>query len=381
MAGRNDGFYGNVRGDWLNQFSPPIPTTFDKAIDYYEQLRKCFIQMQECLHYLRHHEEAIQNMVVYLVKVTAGKKDQELAEKLRKEFHLADQQVKTDLDNRITLTESQLQNKICQLKSYVDCITGKLKENDKALNKKIEEVEKQYAGLENQHKTDIARIDNDIVQIYAEIAQTRSDYMNLRREFNNMLLLFTDFKSHVLGILDESLDSMEKKLEAQVTRVNGDIIMVTNPISGTRDTLKKVLDAIYDYKTPLAIKKREYDDLHITKEEYDAMRITKRDYDNFGKLIFLRPLLENYVTLELEDVRNRLSRVESKLNEKWVDAITGKIDDPYNCYRNLANLVLSFHADGVTMKEYRDKHLTMAAYADYGLTVREYLLNAGRILK
>ena len=148
-------------------------------------------------------------------------------DQINQRFYTLDQELRTDIDNKITQVVIQV-------------------------NLKLQEVDTALRDLENKFN------------------QFKTETRNIVIQYYNLGKAYTDFK------IEELINSLP-----ELTTV-----YVFNPIKGHVTTLQEAINDLYDLGRPEAITAREYDDLELTASEYDALEITALDYDLYGRRLF-----------------------------------------------------------------------------------------------
>ena len=173
-------------------------------------------------------------------------------EQINQRFYTLDQELRTDIDNKIAQVVLQV-------------------------NEKLQEVDIALRDLENKFN------------------QFKTETRNIVIQYYNLGKAYTDFK------IEELINSLP-----ELTTV-----YVYNPIKGHVTTLQEAVNDLYDLGRPEALTAREYDDLELTAAEYDALEILAIDYDLYGRRIFedlgllknkwhymFSPFTGDYVTLQ-----------------------------------------------------------------------------------
>lgn len=145
-------------------------------------------------------------------------------EQINQRFYTLDQELRTDIDNKIAQVVLQV-------------------------NEKLQEVDIALRDLENKFN------------------QFKTETRNIVIQYYNLGKAYTDFK------IEELINSLP-----DLTTV-----YVYNPIKGYVTTLQEAINDLYDLGRPDALTAREYDDLELTASEYDALEITAIDYDLYGR--------------------------------------------------------------------------------------------------
>lgn len=209
----------------MSFFEFPHTRTYDSDLGWLiKEVTRIADQYDTFIEYMNSHKIEYEEL---LQRVTSLENEIESFEtEINNRFYTLDQELRTDIDNRIAEVITQ--------------VDAKLQEVDIALR----DLENKF----NQFKT-----------------ETR----NLVIQYYNLGTAYTDFK------IEELINSLP-----DLTTV-----YVFNPIKGMITTLQEAINDLYDLGRPEALTAREYDDLELTAAEYDALEITAIDYDLYGKKI------------------------------------------------------------------------------------------------
>lgn len=343
---------------WLDSFNPNIPTQFTRALSYLEEIDKCYRLMREAMMELDGIEEELKAEFI-----------KRIAE-LRKELN----QNIINSENNI-LTEMQIRNDIWK---------EMLKEHEGKYYEKLNELRDRQERLEGIVFESFEILEDKILELNGdmrdEFSNIHENFIRIDNEFMEFLDKFINFKSHIQSQVDTSIERMREEIEAQLERVNGDIIIVSNPITGERDTLKNTLIAIANWKQPIPIRFKDYNKMKIKFREYNSMEIKFSEYNNFAGLIFWEKLNKGIWNDRFKELGGRISRLEG---EKWRDLVTLESNPPEQAYRNAVDELFNLVCQPITFSEYNSGRYNFNAYNTTGIKAAEYDKNgiSGRGLR
>lgn len=189
-----------------------LPTVFNDALSYYENIQKLTVYVNDAIKYIE------------------GLGDNNLAE--AKEY-----------------TDSRVQEIYNTVYRKYDVWINDV---DKRLTDKLNEVDTREVHHYGEVKEAINKLNTDIITLYV--------YIN-------------DFKANVNGQINglytELIDYIDEHI-GKITQIN-----VLNPVTGMVEPINKVLDDIFNNSVGAgALTAEEFDDLHITADKLDSMYIS-----------------------------------------------------------------------------------------------------------
>lgn len=260
---------------WGSGFNPPIPTQFDEALSYQQQLQKIYEKVIEAFTYMQQELDGFE---------------------------------KETYDKILADVQKQL-----------SALRTELKESITAVEKRMTSIEERTELLNTQMIDFVDNLQNQINTLRSEAVATSTRQDELEESF----ISFKTFVENRYSQLEEKLTN--EILDAVATS-NGDAIIVTNPSTERRDTLKKTLQDIYDTRERYAITVQEFNNLKITAKEFNDLNILVKDFNEQGALILLNwwarqadrdNLLEQIQELKTVDVRlkTEIDAVDERVSE------------------------------------------------------------------
>lgn len=349
--------------NWLNMFNPDFPTTFSDAISYYEQLKIAYDKMSECLHYLKTHEDEMAKLAEKISRETAQNLVAQSESRLNSKIDGVEEKLETLISTQDAALRQLIARQIQLVQDTVSQIANEMDRFETHTNNR-------FLNLIDGMDEITREINMRLMEITTDLSTLETSIYTLESEMNT-------FKMHVTGMFKNELEILTQKIDEQIARVNGDRILVTNPLSGKKEGLHKVLVDIAQYQAPFPIKFSEYNRLKITFEQYNAMKITFLDYNNRAGLIFLRQLQFPHYD---DDISHLQAQIDNIYNTKWVSMLSMGLMTPYDAYRELTDYVLKNVAHPITFSDYNALEITVNDYNEKNITVNEYATNADTIL-
>lgn len=370
---------------WLEAFNPSIPTGITDAMAYEQQIEQIYKKMHAVLGQVKqlyarfgyyddkidHLEEMVDTKIVGEVASQVGDAEKRLQSSIN------------DLMDTInTLAEGLLNG----LSAFKHDLTEQVQQQ-------ISMVDADLQNLRAAHNRDIKNIDDKfdlyglaIAQVNKELGQQISDIKSLVANLNTE---FIKFKMHVDNQLMQGLKSLEDKLDAQIARANGDLLIVTDPTTGQLASLKDALNSLVDAGIPYPITYQQYNDIGITYKDYNARQIPYWQYNNWGGLVFLRdtqikpevdPIWES-----LNSAWDSISALERSMHGKdWLSPVNGQMSTLADMFAQLFNYMQDMGEAGISIARYESYNLTMADYQDksleHNLTIERYSQHARFLL-
>lgn len=370
--------------NWLNDFNPVIPTAFDNALSYHEEMKKLYIRVGEAIQYVMENEARIRSMVEELVELMVTQRDEKLKERLRREWKLDDSKIYGRLDAKILSLKRSIETEIDILKRNICAKFQEVNMDFTRLRGEFNQLTKEVQNFYNNTNQQFVIVKDMFSQVNETLTMHTGKLAEIMNQVSQLYISFDDFKLHVTGIIEERFAALSDIIEEQVAKMNGDILIVTNPVTGKRDTLKKVLDDIYGYRTPFPITAKQLDDCHITATELDALHVTAKEFDDKAYLILL-PWINGdkspgYLT-GIQELKDRVTVLEEKVSEKWISGFTQKYETPYQCYVEIINFLQAHLARPISAKELDELNLTALELDEKHITAYDLTWNAGSILK
>lgn len=336
-------------GYWLDAFNPNVPTTYTEALSYLEQLERNYKLLLEAICQLNGIREE--------VKKEVEKWAEELRGEMKNEIYVCGEMLRADMIEQNAAWYNALKNH-----------KEDIEEDIRIINARISSMQ---VISDDRFRNILFRLEQMGFEVNEDLNAMNKELIKIKKDILDLSMQFTDFKFHIQAQVDNQIKEMINLIESQLEKINGDIIIVTNPLSGERDTLKNTLEQIAEWKTPIPIRFCDYNKLKMPYGEYNAMEITFRDYDNFAGLIFWKRLHIGIWDDRFAALEERLERLE---NEKWRDLIEMGENPPEIAYRNLADTLFQLSASPITCLEYTNANITYEEYENLNTTALQYAL-------
>lgn len=370
---------------WLDAFNPNIPTGITDAMSYVQQLERCYKKMRDVLCEVKklyakfgYYDDTIDNL-----------------------YKDADSHIKAEVAKQLSPFESDINDRIDDFitanNEWADrlakSITSWQASMQQNLTQQIQFIGADLQNLREAHNRDISGLDDKIALYGLAIEQVNStlskDIADTRALIANLETEFLKFKMHVDNQLAQRLKSMEDKLDAQIARANGDLLIVTDPTTGQLASLKDALNSLVDAGTPYPITYQQYNSIGITCQDYNARHIPYWQYNNWGGLVFLRdtqikpevdPIWES-----LNQAWDSISSLERAINDKaWLSPVNGQMSSLADMFAQLFNYMQDMGEAGINIARYESYNLTMADYQNKSisnnLTIERYSQHARFLL-
>ena len=321
---------------WLQGFNPNFPSEFQEAMTYWEDLKKCYEKMRECLHYLQSHEKEMEE----LTKKIAAQMISASEARTNKKINTMQKELEENINKQIYLVQSSISNLYQNLNSF------KMETNTRFLQF--------FAGQEKLTE----EINQEIQKIY------ESAILNLESNFNT-------FKDHVNGMFESELQKLLQKIDEQIARIQGDRILVTNPITGKKEGLSSVLSDIAQYKNPYPITADQFNLLNITADKFNSRNIKVIDFNNRAGLIFFNDLYFPPVWAKFDSIETQLQAIQ---NEKWSSVISGDFMKPYAAYKELAEMFIQAFYQPLSANQFNELDLTADEFNSKNAVARTFNL-------
>lgn len=371
--------------NWLHDFKPSIPTAFENALSYYEEMRVLYYKVKQALEYMQSQESQIRVMVTEITTALNQQHELKVKRELRQEFTTADSELEKRLNAKINSLD---------LKMKTLCENLKLDIGDKLqqLCVRINRNKNAISDLEQELSRFKLSTNERFQLVYDYIRENLLDkvegwddkFFNLSNQFSALLISFNQFKEHVLTDVDERIHALSELVEQQIEKMNGDILMVRNPVTGSRTTLRQALQDLYDYRILFPVTADQLDSCKITAEELDSLTITADDFDAKA-LIYLQPWLNGVnsseVQKELDQIVDRIDGLEEKVHEKWVSGLTGLWTSPYQCYMEVINFMITHHGNPITVTAFDNLQLTADDFDLKNISAYDLTWNGANVLQ
>lgn len=330
---------------WLQGFNPNFPTEFQDAVTYYEEMKRCYEKMHECLHYLMEHEKQMEELTR---QITAQM------------INTSEARTNTKINKVHAELEATINAQIKLVKSSIIDLSNNMDRFEMETNTRFSQF---FSGLDLL----TADLNQEIEKIYNQLAKAEADILSIESKFN-------DFKGHVTGMFADELQKINERVDEQLSRLQGDRILVTNPLTGYREGLGDVLRDLAQYQAPFPITASQFDSLALTADEFDAMNLTANDFNNRAGLIFFTRLNFPPIWAKFEAIEGELEGIK---DETWASLISGRLLPPYEAYEELAQLFIGrqfspitaaqFDALSISADDFDAKDITARVFNLYGV--------------
>lgn len=352
--------------NWLTMFNPNFPTTFTDAASYLEQLQMCYKKMYEVLVYVQGLKDEINTLVE-----SESKKQAAITEKkLQAEIDALEQEIQ-DSENRLReLIHETNSNTVLLINK-----TNEIIRNEINLLKSTFENEIQLIMNQLQNQIDLQDNMNEL--FIQRMNELNFATQSLRVDFSNLEKEQIIFKDHVNQQFSNLTDELVKKIDEQIARVQGNLILVTNPLTGQTDQLRDVLNDIAQYKQPFPITFEQFNTLRVTFEEFNAMNIRFIDFNNFAALIFWKDLNYPPFQKQIESLQKEIDELKSI---KWWDYLNGDYTTPFEAYKHLVDFTISIGGTPITFDAFNERNYTFEQFNAWELTMKQFNVDFRQIV-
>lgn len=358
---------------WLDYFNPPIASQFDDALSYAEQMKRLYEKVHSAIHWIKENfndlEDRINSSTMYLVKKWVNEKLQEAQENNDASFQEIERRM-AEYDKRITVVA----NHIIAMKVLLE---GRIQDLEDLMDVQVADIHTQIAQEASSRKDKDSQLEKKIsdnmqrtINLIAAVVEAQA---SLQYDFRKLSGEWINFKSFIENRIGELSEELKEKIEEQLSKINGDRILVHNPATGNVDSLKKVLEEIYAWKVPFPIRVEDFNALNLKVEEFNSMRITVEDFNNKAALIFLKKSQDSDAKSMAEESLRRISAIENTL---WHSALSMKVLTPYQCYLELASKVIEISGKPITMEEFNEKNIRMEEFNEKNILVEQFNFSA-----
>lgn len=344
---------------WLAAFNPDFPTEFSQALSYYEEMKRCYELMREFLHYMKEHEAEVMAEVNRIIT--------EKLKNINQQIQNSVDELDAELSQKIEALDKELKGII---EAQITSVRGQIVNLAESMNRFEVETDERFINILRGQEALTQEIQAQIESLAKEMSSFESQIYMLENNFNS-------FKGHILGMFDAETKKLINKIDEQIARIQGDRILVTNPLSGKREGLGKVLQEIAEYKMPYPLTMDEYAALNITADEYAAMNITFNEFRDRAGLIFLPRRLSMKICPKFQNLDKRITKLEDM---KWLSGISMDAMEPYDAYLELLSFVLKNLFNPITADNYAARAITVDSMEGLNITAEEFALKANSLL-
>lgn len=370
---------------WLDAFNPNIPTGITDAMSYVKQLECCYKKMRDVLCEVKklytkfgYYDDTIDNLY--------NDVNAHIKTEVAKQLSPIESDITDRIDDFITANNEWADRLAKSIASW----QASVQQN---LTQQIQFVDSDLQNLREAHNRDIRNLDDKIALYGLAIEQVNTelskDIADTRVLIANLDTEFLKFKMHVDNQLAQRLKSMEDKLDAQISRANGDLLIVTDPTTGQQVSLKDALNSLIDAGTPYPITYQQYNAMGITYQDYNDRQIPFWQYNNWGGLVFLHDAQVKPETDKLWDsvygLWSQVQRIDNRLyNKDWFSPVNGQMSSLEDMFTQLFNYMQDMGEAGISIARYESYNLTMQDYEDktiaHNLTIERYSQHARFLL-
>lgn len=134
----------------------------------------------------------------------------------------------------------------------------------------------------------IDKINSDISQLKIDMSNLSTNInkevdAKLQAQYNQVVQLMSDYQT----IFNTNLQTLEEKLESEISRIELGDVKAYNPTNGKIENVSKVIQDVYDVSRVNALTASEFDALNLTVEAFQAYNITCLNFDINGKTILV----------------------------------------------------------------------------------------------
>ena len=145
------------------------------------------------------------------------------------------------------------------------------------------QINSQISDLINQVNTEFNQLKTDIAKEFTDYRnETDAKFEAQREETDKQFASLTDAVNARLTAFDGRIADIESKL-SDIENNLPTLVHVTNPFTGTSDSIQNVINALADTQRTDALTASAYDALKLTASAYDAKKVTAFNYDYHGQ--------------------------------------------------------------------------------------------------
>lgn len=243
---------------WGDRFNPPLPTVFDDALSYSQQMSVLYKTVCETLEWMKQHKSDV----------------------------LADARLQT---------EKMLNEYDKQFDAKFDAVYAKIKSVKQHLEN---EISLTNSTVENNHRYSQHQISN----LNKSMAQLNTQLSDLTQSYRSLTDGNEKFKRFIQKILDDFIDAYAKILEENLASANGDRLIVYNPVTGNSTVLKQALNDIYGYRAEYGITVSELGRLAFTVKGIADLQFTVKTWrERAGIILYqLTPDVRQEISLNTQ---------------------------------------------------------------------------------
>lgn len=264
-------------------------------------------------------------------------------------------------DNFITLTQ-RIADNYNYVQNQLDSIDGVL---DRYLL-----LSKQYT--DSKITVVNSSIDNLDKLVRSQLADFNGQIDNFKTYLDSFNSDYVAFKSDIKKYVDMQLQDAVDDLTKHVTQLNGDLILVTSPVTGKTETLKNALAQVYSGLWWAKITAKEYDNMHLNASQYDSRKITAIDYDTHARFIFFNELYMLPWWQALQDYQAEFLNAIQEINKQLTmrNPITGGISSMQQVIYDILDKLHNQYK--LTANEYDHLKVMAGSYDALRLSAFEY---------
>lgn len=344
---------------WLAAFNPDFPTEFSQALSYYEEMKRCYELMRQCLHYMKEHEAEVMAEVNRIIT--------EKLKNINQQIQNSVDELDEELSQKIEALDNELKGII---EAQITSVRGQIVNLAESMNRFEVETDERFINILRGQEALTQEIQAQIESLAKEMSSFESQIYMLENNFNS-------FKGHILGMFDAETKKLINKIDEQIARIQGDRILVTNPLSGKREGLGKVLQEIAEYKMPYPITADEFAALHITADEFAAMHISFNEFRDRAGLIFLPRRLSMKICPKFQNLDKRIKKLEDM---KWLSGLSMDAMIPYDAYLELVSYTIRNIASPISADNFTARKVTFDTMAGLNIKAEEFAIRGNSLI-
>lgn len=349
----------------FSPFTPPVPTQFEEALSYEQQIEILYRKVAEALNWMKEHKNEVMNAVMT-----------EMLRRLKKELTEFDKEYQgkfQELDAKILVVASNLEKLVKEvnenyviLDAKIDSAIEFIGSESNALYARILLEESARKQADKAIRNEMHNISDNIVKQIDAISDALTVVQNSMHVLSSEFISFKNFILERFGQLENDLINY---IDEHISVVNGDRILVTNPTTTKTDTLKNTLSDIWNYKFPYGITCREWNLLNLICREFDSLLLTCWQFNNKAALIFNHWVEDAEYLKRVNDLEKRVSDIED--TKWWSQLLKGQVS-PYDAYSELVNFVKTLHNIGFTCVQFDAQTYTCTIFNDLDINCKEF---------
>lgn len=372
---------------WATPFNPVLPTSFPDDLTYYEFVKKIFYHYRKLQSETKEAFCTLNGLIgqnteeiLRLRQIILTHNDTLLAlakqytdsrvKNLSLRVDGVEQEARQRSEGYFRALQAQVKDSHTKLLAAITANFQAMQAMSETINGKLEPLRqelKQYTDTKFGKLSDAMELHK--AEVDAEIALMKSKLEEFGLGLSNYETRFIALRANLTTYINEhtqeEVSRALEELKGMVAQMNGDAILITSPVSGKTETLRKTLQEIYGGLWWGKITADEYASMKLTADEYRRKKVTALDYDTRARFIFFEELYMRPHIMAWQET--------AKMLEAEIDGVRRSLimRDPTTGLMSHVTVVLKNAVD----KLHSEFKLTADEYAALNLTAEEYAAN------